>query len=150
MDLILWRHAEAEEGHPDEKRALTPRGKRQAARVAQWLSGVLEEPYGILVSPALRTQQTAEALDLPFETCAAVGTRSTPEALLEAVQWPLAERTVVVVGHQPTLGETAALLMTGHVQPWSVRKGALWWFSWRTRRDQAQVVLRAVLNPDLL
>ncbi len=150
MDLILWRHAEAEEGYPDDKRALTPRGKRQAARVAQWLSGVLEQPYRIVVSPALRTQQTAEALDLPFETSVAVGTGSAPETLLEAVQWPLAEATVVVVGHQPTLGQTAALLMTGQVQSWSVRKGALWWLSRRQRRDQPQVVLRAVLNPDLL
>ncbi len=150
MDLILWRHAEAEEGHPDEKRALTPRGQRQATRVAQWLSAVLEEPYHILVSPALRTQQTASALNLPFETSAEVGTQANPERLLEAVQWPSANATLVVVGHQPTLGQTAALLMTGQVQSWSVRKGALWWFSQRERHHQTRVVLRAVLNPDLL
>lgn len=150
MDLILWRHAEAENGHPDDQRALTPRGQRQAARVAQWLGRVLEEPYRILVSPARRTQQTAAALELPFETSAAVGTGSNPESLLQAVHWPLLEDTVVVVGHQPTLGQTAALLMTGQAQSWSVRKGALWWFSWRERHDQGQVLLRAVLNPDLL
>ena len=41
MDLILWRHAEAFElpdGGDDLDRALTPKGERQAARVADWLS----------------------------------------------------------------------------------------------------------------
>ena len=37
MDLILWRHAEAEEGDNDLARELTPKGEKQAARVAEWL-----------------------------------------------------------------------------------------------------------------
>jgi phosphohistidine phosphatase len=37
MDLILWRHAEAEEGGPDLERKLTPKGRKQAKRVAAWL-----------------------------------------------------------------------------------------------------------------
>ncbi len=37
MDLILWRHAEAEDGANDLARELTPKGVKQAARVAEWL-----------------------------------------------------------------------------------------------------------------
>ncbi len=34
MDLLLWRHAEAEDGTPDLKRKLTPRGEKQARQMA--------------------------------------------------------------------------------------------------------------------
>jgi len=65
MDLILWRHADAEEGAPDLARKLTPKGERQAARVAAWLREHLPENYRLLASPAVRAQQTAEALGKP-------------------------------------------------------------------------------------
>ena len=41
MDLIFWRHAEAEnrrEGQDDLERALTHKGERQAQRMAAWLN----------------------------------------------------------------------------------------------------------------
>ncbi|MEQ1658387.1 MAG: histidine phosphatase family protein, partial [Hylemonella sp.] len=65
MDLLLWRHAEAHEAQPggdDLVRALTPRGEKQAARMAGWLDRQLPEGARILVSPARRTEQTALAL----------------------------------------------------------------------------------------
>jgi phosphohistidine phosphatase len=68
--------------------------------------------------------------------------------VLKAIGWPRGDRTVVVVGHQPTLGETAALLLTGGTLALSVRKGAIWWLA-RRPRDVA-TVLRAVMSPDLL
>ncbi|HQY27494.1 MAG TPA: histidine phosphatase family protein, partial [Burkholderiaceae bacterium] len=58
-------------------------------------------------------------------------------------------RHVVVVGHQPTLGRLASLLMTGQEADWSIRKGAIWWLSTREREGRGQVVLRAVMAPDL-
>jgi phosphohistidine phosphatase len=62
MELILWRHAEAEIGEPDLGRKLTPRGEKQARRVAEWLHAQLPDSARILVSPATRAQQTAKAL----------------------------------------------------------------------------------------
>ena len=38
MDLILWRHAEAEAGEPDDGRALTSKGHKQAEKMAAWLA----------------------------------------------------------------------------------------------------------------
>ncbi len=37
MELILWRHAEAEDGTHDSERKLTAKGIKQAARMAKWL-----------------------------------------------------------------------------------------------------------------
>jgi phosphohistidine phosphatase len=70
MDLILWCHAEAaEDGFEDDlERPPTSRGERQAARMAAWLNHRLPATARVLASPALRTQQTAQALDRRFKT----------------------------------------------------------------------------------
>jgi phosphohistidine phosphatase len=154
MDLILWRHAEAEDGGPelpDEKRRLTPRGEKQAHDIAKWLKPRLPKRTRILVSPATRTQQTAHALAMPFEVEPDIATGADAADLVAAANWPKGTTAVLLVGHQPTLGQTAALLMTGTAADWSIRKGAVWWFSCRNRDSrQTQTVLRAVMNPDML
>lgn len=153
MDLILWRHAEAEEGEPDlpdEKRRLTPRGEKQAHDVAKWLKPRLPKKTKILVSPAVRTQQTAHALALPFEIEPKIAVGADPVDLIAAANWPANRSAVLFVGHQPALGQLAALLMNGTAADWSIKKGAIWWFNCRNRNDQDQTVLRAVMNPDML
>lgn len=153
MDLILWRHAEAEEGSatlPDIKRRLTDRGEKQARKVARWLQCHIPKSTRILVSPAQRTQQTAHALHWPFEIEPQIGADKTAADLLTAAGWPESERTTLIIGHQPTLGQVAARLLGGELQDWSVKKGAVWWLSSRMREGEAQTVLRAVLNPDFL
>lgn len=149
MDLILWRHADAEEGFPDEARKLTDKGEKQAARMAAWLGPRLPREVGILASPAKRAQQTAAALGREFETSAEVGPGASAPSLLAAAGWPDAGGTVIVVGHQPTLGRAAALLLSGAEADWSVKKGGIWWFSNRVRPDEPQTVLRAVMAPEL-
>lgn len=150
MELILWRHAEAEDGLPDAARELTRRGRRQAAQMAAWLRPRLPRKAIVLASPAARTRQTAEALDLPFETDRRLGVGASAADVLGAIGWPDGARAVVVVGHQPTLGRIAALLLAGDESEWPVKKGALWWLSTRHREGAQQVVLRASIAPDLL
>jgi phosphohistidine phosphatase SixA len=62
MDLILWRHADAEDAIPDLTRNLTTKGDRQAKRMAGWLRVHLPKQARILSSPANRSRQTADAL----------------------------------------------------------------------------------------
>jgi phosphohistidine phosphatase len=151
MDLILWRHAEAVEGEgaeDDLARPLTARGERQAARVATWLNQHLPATTRVLVSPARRTQQTAAALERRFRAVPALAPGGSVADLLEAARWPDAKEPVLVVGHQPTLGLVAAQLLAGVDQPWSVRKGALWWLRRRERDGDGQTVLVTVRGPE--
>jgi len=150
MDLLLWRHAEAEEGEDDLKRRLTERGRKQARIMARWIGEHRPKNLSIIVSPAVRTQQTAEALKLPFTTVRSIGPDAGVADLIAACGWPDASGAVLVVGHQPVLGQLVALLLAGQEAEWTIRKGALWWLSNRTRGDEAQTVLRAVLPAELL
>jgi len=153
MDLILWRHAEAHvqrEGQDDLHRALTAKGERQAQRMAEWLNQRIAHSTRILVSPAVRCQQTAKALAKGFKTVDALAPDTSVEAVLKAARWPEAAEPVLVVGHQPTLGMVAAQLLTGEPQAWAIKKGAVWWLRTRDREGQSQVVLQAVQAPDCL
>lgn len=150
MDLILWRHAEAVDGAPDLKRKLTGKGERQAREVAAWLRARLPNTTRILVSPAQRTLQTASALTEEFEVVREIAPGASPEAVLAAARWPDEKGAVLVVGHQPTLGLVASLLIAGEPMPWSVKKGGLWWLSHRVRGELPQVVVRAVTGPEFV
>src|SRR3990172_3247982 len=146
MELILWRHADAEGGMPDGERKLTAKGIRQAKRMAKWLKPRLPEDTIILVSPAKRAQQTARALTPNFRTVTEIGTSGSPESLLASIGWPKLEGNVVVVGHQPTLGEAAALLLTGRKEQWGLKKGALIWLARREYHAVPHTHLRAAIS----
>ncbi|NBU12075.1 MAG: histidine phosphatase family protein [Betaproteobacteria bacterium] len=149
MDLVLWRHADAEYGPPDLQRQLTPLGRQQAHDMADWLRPRLPKHARVLVSPAQRAQQTAAALGRPFDTIAALAPGAALSDVLAASDWaPSDEGCVVVVGHNPTLGEVAARLL-GANGAVAVRKGAVWWFVGRERGERP-VVLHACISPNLL
>jgi phosphohistidine phosphatase len=147
MDLILWRHADAEDGPDDAARALTPKGQKQAKRVAKWLDERVPKGARVLVSPAVRAQETAAALERDRKTVERVNTGAEAAAVLKAAGWPDGSGTVIVVGHQPTLGAAAALALTGKAASWDLKKGALWWIS---NDDGGQAVVRAVISPKLV
>jgi len=150
MELILWRHAEAAEGAADDTRPLTDKGRRQAERMAHFLSERLPQNTRTLVSPAVRAQQTATALTGHFITAPNLGVHATPQTAIATAGWPMAGGSVLLVGHQPWMGELASLLMTGHADYWSIKKGAIWWFSRREREGDFQTTLRLVIAPDQL
>jgi phosphohistidine phosphatase len=150
MQLLLWRHADAEDGHPDALRALTRKGHAQAAATARWLQPRLPPEYRLIASPATRAQQTAAALGAPVAVEPLIDVGAHPAGVLAAAGWEQASRsvtpyTVIVVGHQPTLGRLAALLVGGSEGDWPVRKSALWWIE----GDGAHAELRAVFDPGI-
>jgi len=150
MDLILWRHAEAEPGEPDLGRRLTSKGLKQAERMAQWLDSHLPDTCRVLVSPADRAQQTALALKRKFRTVPELTPGATVAAVLAAANWPDSREPVLIVGHQPTIGYVVSFLLSGEEAYWSVRKGAVWWLSNRAREDGAAVVLKVAVAPDFV
>jgi phosphohistidine phosphatase len=151
MDLILWRHADAEvaaAGQDDLQRALTHKGERQARRMAAWLNARLPATTRVLVSPALRCRQTAAALGREARIVAALAPDAPAAALVEAARWPTAREPMLICGHQPTLGRLAAQLLAGVEQDWPVKKGGVWWLRCRQRDGAPVVSLQAVLGPD--
>ena len=150
MELILWRHAEAEDGspgQPDETRTLTSKGRKQAQKMAGWLARTLPEDCRILCSPAVRTQQTVEALGRKFKTEPALAPDTSPEDILKVVGWPDNPTPVLVVGHQPTLGHVASRLIAGEQQDWQLRKGSICWIA--IKDDGEPAFLKAVIGADL-
>lgn len=157
MDLILWRHAEAEdwpEGDPqagsDMDRSLTSRGEKQAVRMASWLDRQLPEGARIFVSPARRCEQTALALGRKYKIRSELAPNATSAQLLELVQWPLGKSPILVIGHQPTLGQTIAQLMGLQESDCPVKKGAVWWLRSRDRDGHSQTVVVTVQSPEVL
>ncbi|GAD24844.1 phosphohistidine phosphatase SixA [Acidovorax sp. MR-S7] len=153
MDLILWRHAEAEnapDGGEDLERPLTHRGEKQAARMAVWLDRQLPDGLRVLASPARRTEQTARALGRKVKLRAELLPGGSPDELLELVQWPRARGAVLVVGHQPLLGQTAARLLGLQAPLCAIRKGSVWWLRHRQRQETEETLLMAVQSPDFL
>ena len=157
MDLILWRHAEAEElpetvtdAQADLTRKLTPRGEKQAARMADWLDRQLAGSTRILSSPARRCEQTALALGRKFKIRDELAPGATPAELLELVQWPLSKTPMLVIGHQPTLGQTLAVLLGLQESDCAIKKGAVWWLRTRVRDGEMQTVVVTVQSPEML
>jgi phosphohistidine phosphatase len=158
MNLILWRHADAENlpatlalnAQADLARELTDRGRKQAEKAAQWLRPRLPDDALILTSPAIRAVQTAQALTPSPRIVRDLAPGASAVTLLGAIDWPGTSQTVVLVGHQPSLGQLASLLISGQEAYWTIKKAGIWWLSSRRREDESQVVVRAVVNPDLL
>ncbi|MSQ62542.1 MAG: histidine phosphatase family protein [Betaproteobacteria bacterium] len=150
MELILWRHADAEEGERDLERKLTGKGRKQAARVAQWLQHRLPSKFTLISSPARRARETADALEARYKISDRLAPGAQFKDLIEAAGWPGHKGVLILVGHQPDFGRAAAALVSGRPSDWSVKKGGLWWLDNRERDGDAQVVVRAVIAPDLI
>lgn len=150
MDMILWRHAEAENTTPDEGRVLTAKGRRQARAMAKWLREHVKGKVRVVASTALRSQQTAQALVNDFAISPDIAVGASPQDVISLVGWPNGEGTIVVVGHQPTLGQVASLLLTGKEADGQIKKGAIWWFRTRGEGLELETLLHAVIAPELL
>lgn len=152
MQLILWRHAEAEDanGKDDMARALTRKGHSQAQRMAKWLKPRLQGDWRILVSPARRALETVAPLGRDHAVEELVSPGRSARDVLRAAGWPSNDHHIVVVGHQPTLGEVASMIFLGEEGEAGIRKGAIWWFEARGGGDKMNAILKAVLSPDLV
>jgi len=153
MDLLLWRHAEAIDLDlvgDDMARYLSPRGEKQAARMAAWLDRHLPDGARVLSSTAMRAEQTARALGRKFKTHAALAPLGTAQQLLDLAQWPQARGCVLVVGHQPTLGLVLAQLLGLEGGGPAVKKGAVWWLRLREREGVSETTVVTVQTPEML
>jgi phosphohistidine phosphatase len=145
MQLILWRHADAEDGAPDLERRLTAKGHEDAAAVARWMLARLPPDFELVASPAVRAQQTAAAMQRTMRTDKRLAPGASVDAILAAAGWPSSSATVVVVGHQPDFGCAVAFVLSGKAVEWAIPKAGLWWLS-----NDKGLTVSAVMSPDLL
>jgi len=150
LELILWRHAEAAPGDPDSARPLTDEGRAQAALVARWLGARLPRDLRLIASPARRAQETARALGRSFETIEGLAPGSDATTMLRIAGWPDAQQPVMVVGHQPTLGELASRLLDGRRAPAAMGTGSVVWLRGRERKGRSEATLLLAIEPEIL
>ena len=120
MKLWLLRHGEAEaHARTDAQRELTQHGRKEAKQSAGHLPG--HGVSKIVVSPYVRAQQTALIVREVLASHPPIETANwlTPDGdLREAVDYldAHAGETLLLVSHQPFIGELAGLLQHGHRQ----------------------------------
>jgi phosphohistidine phosphatase len=153
MDLILWRHAEAEDNWNDMARKLTSKGHQQAKLSALWLQQHLPNNYQVYCSEAVRAQQTANYLKQSLTIHKSLNPDSHPLNLATFLQQQQPTATQIWVGHQPWIGQFCAYLLNGVWLPqqfWSVKKSAFWWFDIRFNQQRHQARLKVALSPAAL
>ena len=115
--LILFRHAKAVRAHEaasDEARGLTGRGRREARLAGAAMADAGLKPSVALVSTAQRTRETAAIaledfkLETRFEDALY---HAAPESIWDAISGEDENASIVVVGHNPGIGELVSLLV---------------------------------------
>jgi phosphohistidine phosphatase len=111
-ELLLVRHAIAFERdsarwRDDRRRPLSPRGATRARKAAEGLSRLTRPPLRVLVSPLLRTRQTARILSEMAkwpqpQVCTQLEPGHSPTQLLGLLAG-LRETRVAAIGHEPDL-----------------------------------------------
>ncbi len=124
--LIVMRHAKTEQGAPsDRARELTSRGRRDARAAGRWLADNGLSPDLVLVSPAVRARSTAELVSAELASAPEVRTvdelygASAEEATAVVAGTAADVASVLVVGHNPTMGELAHRLQQDPDDPWA-------------------------------
>lgn len=163
-DLILWRHADAEIAQAncsvedDMLRVLTPKGHRQAKRMARWLKPHMRNAI-VLSSSAERAMQTAAYLDVDIRIDSAYNPTANLNTVLSALKsLEHAQQKVIIVGHQPWLGELVAYLSQPNNSNHSsnpnthIKKGATWWLRrlHQVSSKQTEYAVFSVQKPSLL
>jgi phosphohistidine phosphatase len=120
--LVLIRHSKTAAGSPDIDRALSDRGIEDAAAVGRWLSSLHLTPDRVVVSTALRAQQTWKAAgahhaNAPVVIDARVYENSVEDLLAVIRSTPEIIATLIIVGHNPSMGELANVLDDGAGDP---------------------------------
>lgn len=123
MDCVLLRHGIAVEREEwdgtDDDRPLTERGAKRVSQVAAGLMWLEVQPTYIFSSPLIRALETADLIQSSLSIPSAIKRveellpDANPERLLAVFRDLPPEACVLCVGHEPHLGLTASVMLTG-------------------------------------
>ena len=107
------------------------------------------------MSPSRRTEQTAKALNRKYKLRDELVPDSSAEEVLALIKWnlekgPQGKGPILLVDHQPYLGEIAARLLRTQEHSCAIRKGAVWWLRSRVREEYSEILLLNVINLDFI
>ena len=130
MHLYILRHADADtEAVTDSARTLSEKGEEQARKVAQFCRAHGIQPDVIFASPLIRAQQTAKPvakeLDVEITTARWLACGAKPDVILEELAAVENVPAVMLVGHEPDLGNLIAHLLGAASGSIHVRKASL-------------------------
>jgi phosphohistidine phosphatase len=160
MVVYIMRHgiAEVDSGSgEDADRRLTPEGRRKVVEVARGLKSLAVKPAAIFSSPLPRALETATLAasvldaDLDVETMLALGPGYDAQTTINSMPAQRGE-SVMLVGHQPHLGELASCLLTGSqsLVPLPFKKGGVAAIEVAALPPRSAGVLRWFLTPKQL
>jgi phosphohistidine phosphatase len=116
MQIIFVRHGIAEEHSrdgKDESRRLTEQGQKRTAQAARGLATLIDPPDLVYTSPKVRAMQTAQIVASMFEleprTLLSLAQGSASHVLNDVAR--LKARSVMLVGHEPTLSMAMAMCL---------------------------------------
>jgi len=161
MELLIIRHAIACERdrhrwRDDDRRPLSPAGKRQARKAAAGLKAICKAPDRLLTSPLVRARQTAHILT---EFAGWPAPQEVPElapdapvlSVLRLLEKDRSDR-VALVGHQPDLGFLIAACLLGDGKAFSIdlKKPAVVCVSFAGAPRAARATLEWLATPRML
>ena len=120
--VVLVRHgiaADAKGGSPDAERALTEEGIRKTERAALGLKEIGIAPDVVLTSPLRRAEETAQiacrilAPEGTLEIYPPLAPGHESREVIDGLRAYRKAAQILLVGHQPDLGELASYLLTG-------------------------------------
>ena len=158
MHCLLFRHGIAESPNTgagnEHSRPLTKEGVTKTEQTVEGLKTIGVEPTHILCSPLTRTQQTAEIVKhvLKFsgniEITPELVYDQSPMLLFPILQTLPPEAVVMCVGHEPHLGQTAALMLFGnHAPSLSFKKAGSALIAFHTHATLGQGILEWWIPP---
>lgn len=131
--LAVVRHAKSDWTHdlPDERRPLSPRGRRDAPAVGQWLTASFGAVDLVVCSTALRARETlalaqVKATTVRYDERVYAATYQELMSVLDEL--PDEVGAAVLVGHNPGLSE---LVRTLTAEPAELKTSAIAVLTWQ-------------------
>jgi phosphohistidine phosphatase len=162
VDLLLIRHAEAGERDPaqwpdDDLRPMTADGRRKQTAAAKAMKTLGLSFDFLVTSPLVRARQSAEVVaevygwNEPPQVDEALGSDCTTAGVLKLLAKFPPDKTVALVGHEPSFSKVAAALVSksGDARI-ALKKSGVIGIRFDGAAELARGELQFVLKPGLL